>query len=111
MPSLKPRLDGKPTNFKTSPQQAARPVQHHPKIVRGNVQNLAYFFAAQAVDLSQPKGLGETSRQVRQTPIENLPELCLLDQLAWIICPLLGRAFLRPMVNPFSRLLKKIIIA
>src|ERR1044072_2634335 len=83
-------------------------VQHNPKVVYLNAQNLTDLFALKTVDLAQSEGAGSALRQRREAFVKYFPEVVALDQLRRRYLPFTGRVIFVPMTLPRLRSLKEL---
>src|SRR6185369_7251471 len=86
----------------------SRAVQHDPKVVHFDAENLADLFALQTVNLSQSESTSSALRQRRETVVEYFPEVVTLDQLRWRCMPLIRRVISVPMALPWSGSFKEL---
>ena len=85
-------------------------VQHNPKIVYSNAQDIAYLLALQTVDFTQRKSAGGAFGQWREAVVKYFPEVVALDQLGWCCVPLSWRVIVIPMTLPWIRPFKELVV-
>src|ERR1051325_6538619 len=85
-------------------------VQHNPKVVYFNTQNLADLFALQTIDFTQRESTSGALRQRRETVVKYFPEVAALDQLRWCCVPFIWRVIIVPMTLPWIRSFKEFAV-
>src|SRR5215213_3740641 len=85
-------------------------VQHNPKVVHFNAQDLADFFTLKTVNLAQGESTSGTLRQRREAVIKYLPEVAALDQLRGRCVPFIWRVIIVPMTLPWIRSFKEFAV-
>src|ERR1041385_1887773 len=83
-------------------------VQHHPKVVHFNAQNLADFFTLKTVNFAQCESAGGALRQGREAVVIYFPEVVAFNQLCRRCMPFVWRIVVIPMtlprLGPFKKL-------
>src|SRR5215813_11862001 len=85
-------------------------VEHNPKIVHFNAQNLADLFAFQTIDFTQRESTGSSLRQGREAVVIYFPEIVALDQLCRRCMPFIWRVIVIPMTLPRLGPFKKLAV-
>src|SRR5690242_11649459 len=80
-----------------------RAMQHDPKIVYLDAQQLADLFALQTIYFAQRESTGGALRQRGKTFVENFPEVAALDQLGGRCVPFIRRIVVVPVTLPRLR--------
>ena len=75
-------------------------MQHHPKIVHFDAENLTNLFAAEAINFPHSKSTGCALRKWRKTIIKRAPKIILFDELCGVRMPVGGRMFSLPVAAP-----------
>src|SRR5690242_19799802 len=85
-------------------------MQHNPKVVHFNAQNLADFFTLKTVNLAQRESTSGTLRQRREAVVIYFPEIVALDQLCRRCMPFVWRIVVIPMTLPRLGPFKKLAV-
>lgn len=75
-------------------------MQHHPKIVHLDAENLTNLFAAEAINFPHRKSTGRALRERRETIIKRAPKIILFDELRGVRVPVGGRMLSLPVAAP-----------
>src|SRR4029079_4090254 len=85
-------------------------VQHDPKVIHFNAQNLADLFAFETVHLAQSESTRGALRQRRETVVKHFPEVVALDQLRRRYMPFIWRVIVVPMTLPGPGFIKELAV-
>src|SRR5262247_1041313 len=85
-------------------------VQHNPKVVHFNTQNLADFFTLKTVNLAQRESTRSSLRQGREAVVIYFPEIVALDQFCRRCMPFVWGVIVIPMTLPRLGPFKKLAV-
>src|ERR1043165_4634788 len=85
-------------------------VQHYPKVIYFNTQQLADLFTLETVNLAQGECAGGTLWQRRQAVVEYFPEVVPFDQLRRCYVPFTGSVTVVPMALPGFRSFEELTV-
>src|ERR1041385_5218688 len=85
-------------------------VQHDPKVVHFNAQNLADFFTLKTVNLAQRESTSGTLRQRREAIVIYFPEVVSFNQLCRRCMPFIWGVIIIPMTLPRLGPFKKLAV-